>query len=107
MFCICIIDERCWYVGVDPQSSDGYFFHALSLAQLRRIDEAYELTRECTLRVTSCADDIFRLSGGLAVQLKPPNFDAAIDAYGELLRRNANDFDAVSRDGLAQRQSPN
>jgi hypothetical protein len=46
--------------------------------------------------VTSCADDIFRLSGGLAVQLKPPNFDAAIDAYGELLRRNANDFDAVS-----------
>lgn len=68
----------------------------MSLAQLRRIDEAYELTRECTLRVTSCADDIFRLSGGLAVQLKPPNFDAAIDAYGELLRRNANDFDAVS-----------
>lgn len=40
------------------------------------------------------------------MQLKPPNFDAAIDAYGELLRRNANDFDAVSHGGMAQQLLP-
>lgn len=83
------------FAEVDPLSSDGYYFHALSLAQFKRIDQAFEITRECTLRVTNCQDDVFRLSAGLAVQLYPPNFDSAIDAYGELLRRNKNDFDSV------------
>lgn len=77
-------------------SSDSYFYHALSFAQLQRLDEAFEVTRDAILRVTSCADEIFRLSAGLAVQLHPPNFDAAIDGYGELLRRNPRDFEAVS-----------
>lgn len=81
---------------MDKTTSESYFFHALSLVQQNQIEAAFEITREGILRVTNCQDDIFRLSAGLAIQLQPPNFDSAIDAYVELLRRDPRDFDAVS-----------
>lgn len=54
------------------------------------------MTQTAAMKLPKCSNNIFKLSATLAVQMQPPNFDNAVDAYGELINRNPQDYDSVS-----------
>jgi hypothetical protein len=64
--------------------------------QLQRYDLASDILQKSIALNPESSDRLYQLYAGVAINVKPPNYDSAADSYTQLIVRHPRDFEAVS-----------
>jgi tetratricopeptide (TPR) repeat protein len=80
----------------DPRHEEAAYFKACAFTRLRQFDDAITMLREIMSIQKQSSNDMFSLYGALCYQITPPNYEAAIDTFTELIHHNPGDFESVS-----------
>eukprot|EP01040_Poterioochromonas_malhamensis_P001810 gene1810-1937_t len=78
----------------DPRHEEAAYFKACAFTRLRQFDDAITMLREIMSIQKQSSNDMFSLYGALCYQITPPNYEAAIDTFTELIHRNPRDFES-------------
>lgn len=81
---------------LSPRHEDAHYMQGCSWCQLKRYDLASDILQKSISLNPESSDRMYRLYSGVAINVKPPNYDSAADSYTQLLVRNPLDFEAVS-----------